>query len=153
MQWNTNLCFNDLQKRRLESSIITLTKTRSLFLSTRLLSLTSTFNFMIWKYLSNILKFISAQNKTHLKFINFKLTSLITCLLLYWPKIHRIFVHFSLFWHWVRFFLFSSIKIITIRHKNTQKKKKKERQTFRPHMGALFTFAFLSSSFFEYFCV
>ena len=32
-------------------------------------------------------------------------------------QIHRIFVHFSLFWHRVSFFLFSLIKIITIRRK------------------------------------
>ena len=56
-------------------------------------------------------------------FFNFKVTCLITCLLLYWPKIHKIFVHFSLFWHGVRFFLFPSIKIITIRYKKTQKRK------------------------------
>ena len=53
------------------------------------------------------------------------------------PETNKLIVYFSLFWHRVRFFLFSSIKIITIRHKNMQKKK--ERQTFRPHMGALFS--------------
>ena len=36
-------------------------------------------------------------------------------------QIHRIFVHFSLFWHRVSFFLFSLIKIITIKGKNAQK--------------------------------
>ena len=50
-----------------------------------------------------------------------------TCLITYWSKIHRIFVYFSLFWHRVSFFLFSSIKIITIRYENTQKKKKSKR--------------------------
>ena len=39
-------------------------------------------------------------------------------------QIHRIFVHFSLFWHKVSFFLFSFIKIITIRGKNAQKERK-----------------------------
>ena len=35
--------------------------------------------------------------------------------------IHRIFVHFSLFWHRVSFFLFPLIKIITMRFKIAQK--------------------------------
>ena len=39
-------------------------------------------------------------------------------------QIHRIFVHFSLFWHRVSFFLFSLIKIMTIRFKNAQKERK-----------------------------
>ena len=38
-------------------------------------------------------------------------------------QIHRIFVHFLLFWHRVSFFLFSLIKII-IRFKNAQKERK-----------------------------
>ena len=38
--------------------------------------------------------------------------------------IHRIFVHFSLFWHRVSFFSFSLIKIITIRFKIAQKERK-----------------------------
>ena len=38
-------------------------------------------------------------------------------------QIHRIFVHFSLIWHRVSFFLFSLIKII-IRFKNAQKERK-----------------------------
>ena len=38
--------------------------------------------------------------------------------------IHRIFVHFSLFWHRVSFFLFSLIKIVTIRFKIAQKERK-----------------------------
>ena len=38
-------------------------------------------------------------------------------------QIHRIFVHFSLFWHRVSFFLFSLIKII-IRFKNAQNERK-----------------------------
>ena len=58
-------------------------------------------------------------------FLNLKVTCLTTCLLLYWPKIHGIFLHFSLFWHRVSFFLFSSIKNITIRYKNMQKKERK----------------------------
>ena len=45
-------------------------------------------------------------------------------------------IMFCLFlWHRASFFLFSLIKII-IRFKNAQNK---ERQTFRPHMGALFS--------------
>ena len=39
-------------------------------------------------------------------------------------QIHRILVHLSLFWHRVSFFLFSLIKIITIRFKNAQKERK-----------------------------
>ena len=40
------------------------------------------------------------------------------------PIFIEFLVHFSLFWHRVRFFLFSSINIITIRYKNTQKESK-----------------------------
>ena len=42
-------------------------------------------------------------------------------------QIRRIFVYFSLFWHRVSFFLFSLIKIITIRCKKSAKRKKGKR--------------------------
>ena len=51
---------------------------------------------------------------------NCKVTCLMTCLLLYWPKIHRIFVNFSFFWHWVSLFLFSSINIINATYDKKQ---------------------------------
>ena len=50
-------------------------------------------------------------------------------------QIHRIFVNFFLFRHRVSFIFFYLIKNITIRCENAHK----ERQTFRPHMGALFS--------------
>ena len=68
---------------------------------------------------------------------NCKVTGLMTCLLLYWPKIHRIFVNFSFFWHWVSLFLFSSIKIINGTY--DKKRKKERRQTFRAHVEAPFS--------------
>ena len=40
---------------------------------------------------------------------------------------YKFFVHFSLFWHRVSFFLFSSIQVITIIYKNTKKRKKGKR--------------------------
>ena len=66
----------------------------------------------------------------------FKMICLITCLLLYWPKIHSIFFisHYlgiesdSFYFLRLKFSLLD-IKIL----------KKKTRQTFRPHMGALFS--------------
>ena len=68
---------------------------------------------------------------------NCKVTCLMACLLLYRPKIHRIFVNFSFFWHWVSLFLFSSIEIFNATYDKNHKKEK--RQMFRPHMGALFS--------------
>ena len=54
--------------------------------------------------------------------IYYNVTCLRTCLLLYWPKIHRIFVLFMLFWHWVSLFLFDHINIINVGYKKPQKK-------------------------------
>ena len=56
---------------------------------------------------------------------NCKETCLMTCLLLYSPKIHRIFVNFSFFWHWVSLFLFPSIKIINATYDKKRKKREK----------------------------
>ena len=61
-----------------------------------------------------------------------KVTCLITCLLLYWLKIHRIFVNFSFFWHWVSFFLFSTIKISNVIY---NKKCKKDEATVSATYG------------------
>ena len=55
----------------------------------------------LWNYISLMWR---------VNFTTSQITCLITCLLLYWPKIHRIFINFSLFWHRFRFFLFSSIQ-------------------------------------------
>ena len=59
---------------------------------------------------------------------NCKVTCLMTCLLLYWPKIHRIFVSFSFFWQWVSLFLVSSINIINATYDKKGKKREKPRQ-------------------------
>ena len=56
-----------------------------------------------------------------------------TCLLLYWPKIHNIFVNFSFFLHWVSFFLFSSIKIINVIYD-----KKRKKRSFHNVFGRIF---------------
>ena len=53
---------------------------------------------------------------------NYNVTYLRTCLLLYWSKIHRIFIHFLLFCHRVSFFLFYPIKIINVGYKKPQKR-------------------------------
>ena len=71
----------------------------------------------IFEFFSPILKYNIKNNS--------KVTCLITCPLLYWPKIHRIFVNFSFLWHRVSFFLFSSIKIVNFIYEKTRKKKGK----------------------------
>ena len=63
----------------------------------------------------------------NMPFLNFKLTCLIKCLLLYWPKIHRIFVHFLLFWHKVSFFYFLRLKLSLLDVKIRKKRKKGKR--------------------------
>ena len=50
-----------------------------------------------------------------------------------------VFIDFFLFSHWVSFFLFSLFEIIDASYKKTLKGRKNERQTFRAHMGALFS--------------
>ena len=52
------------------------------------------------------------------------------------PKFTEFLLVSHFFWHWVSFFLFSSIKIINVIY---NKKRKKEKANFRPHMGALFS--------------
>ena len=76
-------------------------------------------------------------------FPNCKVTCLMTCPPLCRPKIHRTLANLSLFWHWVSLFLLSSIKIINATY--DKKRKKERRQTFRPHMGALFSAIMFSS--------
>ena len=52
-------------------------------------------------------------------------------------QIHSIFVHFSLFWHRVIFTHFLSLKLPLL---GVKMRKKKERQTFLPHIGPLAIF-------------
>ena len=66
----------------------------------------------------------------------FKVTCLITCLLLYWPKIHRIFFISHYFGIGSDSFCFLRLKFSLL---NIKLLKQKARQTFRPHMGALFS--------------
>ena len=77
---------------------------------------------------------ISAKNNKYSWYI--KVTCLITCLLLYWPKIHRFFFISRYFGMGSDSFYFLRLKFSLLGMKIL---KKKARQTFRPHMGSLFS--------------